>query len=113
PGIVQLHLLAPSAQQVAAPPRIVLALLARRRDPVGAKGAIGVAQFAPGDDDAHLIEEAQSQRPDQPLAGHLAGISIIDVQFGLSANSLTEYVQRHRIRRKTITRRPRHYGWVV
>ncbi|MNR42608.1 hypothetical protein D3C85_1611420 [compost metagenome] len=26
---------------------------------------------------------------------------------------MTEYVQRHRIRRKTITRRPRHYGWVV
>lgn len=108
-----MHLLAPCAQQVAAPSRITLALAAGRADPIGTKRTIGAAQFAPRNDDSHLVEEAQRQGPDQPLAGHLLRVGVIDVQFGLVADGMAKHVQRHGVLRKTITRRARHHGGIA
>src|SRR5450830_1347952 len=93
-GLLLLHQLAPGPQPVTAAPRITLAPGLGGRHAVGAKGAIRAPQFAPGHDHPHLIEKAQRQGPNQPLALSLARIGVIDMQFGLIANGFAKHIER-------------------
>src|SRR5271154_5545202 len=108
--LIEAHLGAPTAQKDAAASRIAFPGFEGRRYPVGAERAKALTRLAPIDERARLIDEAERDRPDDPVAPGAVRVFVIDAELRLGSDRRAQHRQRDFIGRETSARRPGQGG---
>src|SRR3954467_15241202 len=80
----------PLLEQRGAPARVTIGRDVERGDAVRPEMAVALAQFAPGDDDAHAIVEGQGEGPYRPLGRAGLLVRIDDPGLALRADRLAD-----------------------